>query len=310
MTELPPRAAALLEAARREHNPSQADRERVHAALFSALALPLSPPESSRDGAVEAPRPMPPAPGPAAGFLGGVGIKLVLVVSLTLGGVGFWALDSFSGPTNESSRASITASPPSARTAPETTAKPALSESTPKALTAPTAELPLSLRRAESKQDSKTAPSLPDERGAKRAAHAVRNSPPARAPQVAEAPSSTLSASAPSDGSESAVASDRPQALRASNSAPPSAYGELLLIRRALSALRAGAPETALRVLAEHRASYPMGAMVSEREGLYALALCEGGQFEAGRRQKSEFLRIYGASPIAARVKAACQGAP
>jgi hypothetical protein len=312
MSELPPRTAALLEAARRDHNPNQTDRERVHAALFGALSLPLSLPETSGNGAMQPPRPLSPQPAPAASSLGGLGVKLALVVSVSLGGVGWWTLGSVPAHKGESDHASATASSPSARIAPAGPRKRTLVESTPEAPIAPTAQPAAALPAAESTRDPKLAQRVRFEPGHKRNAHASgvskADETSARGLQAAEAPSSESPASSPAV-SEPSLAAQLPQAATPTPSAAaPSAFGELVLIRRALSALRAGSPESALRALAEHRTSYPTGAMLSEREGLYALALCESGQIEAGLRQKAEFLRTFANSPIAARVKAACQG--
>jgi hypothetical protein len=305
----------LLEAARRDHNPSQTDRERVHAALFGALSLPLSLPDPSSSGAIEAPRPPPPQPVPAAGSLGGLGIKLALIVSVSLGGVGWWMLGSVPARKTELGPASVTASGPSARTAPAGPAKRTLVESTPGALTAPMAAPAAAIPDAESSHDAKLAQRARLEPGHKHSVHAQdvseANEASARGLPVAAAPSHESPAPSPAAASEPSPTAELPPAAAAQPSAAPaSALGELVLIRRALSALRAGSPEGALRALAEHRTSYPDGAMLSEREGLYALALCESGQIEAGLRQKAEFLRSFGTSPIAARVKAACQGDP
>ncbi|MDB4976554.1 MAG: hypothetical protein JWN48_4895, partial [Myxococcaceae bacterium] len=63
MTQLSPEAAALLEAARRSHGPSESDRERVLSSLHASLgiALPLALASSVAEAATEAAAQLPAA---------------------------------------------------------------------------------------------------------------------------------------------------------------------------------------------------------------------------------------------------------
>lgn len=85
----------------------------------------------------------------------------------------------------------------------------------------------------------------------------------------------------------------------------PSTLGqELKMLAEAQAALRAGAPERALALVVQHRASFPDGVMKEERQGIEALASCALGRDY--RAQAEQFLRSAQSSPLAARVRKAC----
>jgi hypothetical protein len=69
------------------------------------------------------------------------------------------------------------------------------------------------------------------------------------------------------------------------------------------SALRAGDPKGALRLLELLRARYPDGALVQEREALTIEALARSGQTEAASRRAQTFLRNFPGSAHAADVR-------
>jgi hypothetical protein len=79
---------------------------------------------------------------------------------------------------------------------------------------------------------------------------------------------------------------------------------ELKMLAEAQAALRAGAPERALALAAQHRASFPDGVMKEERQGIEALAGCALGRDY--RAQAEQFLQSAQSSPLAARVRKAC----
>jgi hypothetical protein len=79
---------------------------------------------------------------------------------------------------------------------------------------------------------------------------------------------------------------------------------ELKLLGEAQAALRAGTPERALVLSAEHRARFPEGVMKEERLGIEALAGCALGRDY--RAQAEAFLRVAGNSALRARVQKAC----
>ena len=105
------------------------------------------------------------------------------------------------------------------------------------------------------------------------------------------------------------------EAAEAPEAAPPSEpeaspetlAAELSLLRRAHGYSRAGDHEAALRVLAEHRQTFPAGALGAEREAAVAIALCGAGRREEGRAAAERFSVAHPASPLRARVRSACQ---
>jgi outer membrane protein assembly factor BamD (BamD/ComL family) len=81
---------------------------------------------------------------------------------------------------------------------------------------------------------------------------------------------------------------------------------ELLLLRRAQAALRAGDPKRALMQLAEHRWRFPNGQLADSREVARMLALCANGDRQLVRAEASDFLAAHPHSPFAQRVRAIC----
>lgn len=81
---------------------------------------------------------------------------------------------------------------------------------------------------------------------------------------------------------------------------------ELALLRRANAAIRAGDPEAALHILAEHRRRFPGGALRDERDVTNAEALCAAGQSAAARRQALRFLERVPSSPLSMRAQGIC----
>ncbi len=303
MSELPHTAAAFLEAARKDHNPSAADRERVHAALFDALSRSGL---HDTSGAVDPQAPGLPAPVPAVAATTGMAPKLALMAALALGGIGAWSWSSAPARTATARHAPSAAA--SYSMAPAESPGGARTQATLDASSASNRGAMPPALLAEAKADDKVTDVSRSERTRKR--HVP---PPAHAAKAAVPPPASFVPRQVSAEPVAPVATRTPELANASGALPvepsgPSTLGELVLIRRALSALRAGSPAGALRALAEHRANYPTGALLSEREGLHIVALCEDGQLEAGRRHKAAFLERFATSPIAARVRAACEG--
>ena len=89
--------------------------------------------------------------------------------------------------------------------------------------------------------------------------------------------------------------------------ATPQTTGELVLIRQALTSLRDRDATGALALLDEHAARYPSGAFATERRGLHVVALCAAGNLRDGRSEQAAFLRQAATSPIAPRVRRACE---
>jgi hypothetical protein len=82
---------------------------------------------------------------------------------------------------------------------------------------------------------------------------------------------------------------------------------ELHLMHAASAALTADDPDHALRILADHAKRFPDGALARERHALRTIGLCKQHAPEA-RRERDAFLRSSDLSPLAARVREACEG--
>src|SRR5438128_863655 len=74
----------------------------------------------------------------------------------------------------------------------------------------------------------------------------------------------------------------------------------------AAAELRRGDADAALARLAEHAVRYPSGALVYEREGVRAIALCRSGRIAEGRAVADRFLGSARKSSLAMRVRTAC----
>jgi hypothetical protein len=82
---------------------------------------------------------------------------------------------------------------------------------------------------------------------------------------------------------------------------------EIALVREAQAALAAGDATTALGKLAEHERRFPQGALGEERAAAQVFALCGSGRKAEGQAKARRFLEQHPASPLAARVRAACE---
>lgn len=142
------------------------------------------------------------------------------------------------------------------------------------------------------------------------------------APSVAAVPSQAVApavapelVAAPQEVPAPAAQEDTPKAQRkakvglpaaATPSPHPDTLGaELALLGRAQAALRAGRPAEAQALAAEHRATYPNGLMKEERMGVAALAEC--ALSPDNRAEAKAFLAQSANSPLAARVRKACE---
>ena len=83
---------------------------------------------------------------------------------------------------------------------------------------------------------------------------------------------------------------------------------ELTALRQAQEDLRAGVPAQALRRLAEYDRRFGNGTLNQERQAIGAIALCQVHPGPAAQVQAERFLRAAPESPLAERVRAACQG--
>jgi hypothetical protein len=328
MDELPPKAAALLAAARRAHEPSAADGERVRAALKASLALPLHP-ELAREGA--APELASTAPSSLAPALG----KLLVLLSLA-GGALWWGSGLVRRPTSQSAPVSgpsthVSPSAPPREPVPSAlAAQPATQRAPLAARLDPHAQLdahaqettPAAQRREPSGGRSPRAASATSGISAMpvvAAPVAVRDKPAAATakPRSALGSSAThapVEHDATSESARAATAPDKAQAPAGTpdqpGAAPAGDHDELALIRAALGRLNAGDAAGALQLLDHHAARYAHGVMAEERVGLRAIALCAAGEGVLGRAEQQRFLGMAPSSPLAARVRAACETAP
>jgi hypothetical protein len=74
----------------------------------------------------------------------------------------------------------------------------------------------------------------------------------------------------------------------------------------ASSALGDDEPDDALHILNEHARRFPHGALSEERRALRAIGLCKQRAPQA-RRELEAFLHSDAQSPLAARVREACE---
>ncbi len=148
---------------------------------------------------------------------------------------------------------------------------------------------------------------------------AIAAAPPV-APTVPAAPAVTTAsavASAPVAAPVVNAAAPHPAVSASSASAAaspstdtPDVADELVLLREARSALKAGNAERSLQILAEHAHRFPHGALTEEREAARAVATCatvaSGGSADTARATVARFFRLYPRSLHASRVHNAC----
>jgi outer membrane protein assembly factor BamD (BamD/ComL family) len=90
---------------------------------------------------------------------------------------------------------------------------------------------------------------------------------------------------------------------------PPTAANlaaETRLLAQAQSKLNEGAAAPALALLDQHRAEFPHGELVPEREAARVLALCALGRTADAKAARRRFERNFSSSPLLARVRAVC----
>jgi hypothetical protein len=322
VVELPPELERLLEAARRGHEPSVADYERVRQGVSAALGAQAAP--GASEGSVAS------TGGSTLGTLASsTGGKVLLVAALMGGAGGVWTWHSRSESRGETSNVAATGALAPVEPAPQPS------------LDAPAAaSVELGRERDEvSEVAQQRAPAdvsaevaLPRGRVRSRPAHLLR---PARGP----APRQALARAHESDQEQPAFAkaqasaepTPRARAPRAASEPPPLAApaeqvtsvrapgatevarervkpeSEVALIREALASLNANDAQRALELLDAYGLRYPLGAMGRERAGLRVLALCALGRVQEGRREQAAFLEAGSDSPLQNRVRRACE---
>jgi outer membrane protein assembly factor BamD (BamD/ComL family) len=93
----------------------------------------------------------------------------------------------------------------------------------------------------------------------------------------------------------------------ARNSALDSLDSELAVLGQAQEDLHAGLPAQALRRLAEYDRRFGKGTLNEERRAIGAIALCQAQPGPAAQAQAERFLRDEPQSPLAGRVRSACE---
>ena len=82
--------------------------------------------------------------------------------------------------------------------------------------------------------------------------------------------------------------------------------GEVAILSRAMTVLRAGNPSEALRLLDSHRQQFPSGRLVEERRAARLQALCALGRRSEAESELARLERDAPKSPHVARAKRAC----
>jgi len=100
-----------------------------------------------------------------------------------------------------------------------------------------------------------------------------------------------------------------PEAVSASAAvaAPLSPEPELQLLRQAREDLQRGQPEIAFRRLSDYDREHGQGVLTQERQALKAIALCRWRPGSDAQARAAHFLRSAPESPLANRVRSACE---
>jgi len=100
-----------------------------------------------------------------------------------------------------------------------------------------------------------------------------------------------------------------PEAMTASAAvaAPLSPEPELQLLRQAREDLQRGQPEVAFRRLGDYDREHGQGMLMQERQALKAIAFCRWRPGSDAQTRAAQFLRGAPQSPLANRVRSACE---
>jgi hypothetical protein len=305
MAELPPEMARLLEDARRAHEPSDADCERVRRGLYTALgahtALGHAGASNGATGSASS--------GTLGSLAGTTGGKLLLVAALMGGAGGIWSwssrIERQPAPSTSAAERAALAPTPSVTPLPVEPARGQLGRSAER--DASSAGEPAAVIVAVAAERPAARVARPER--APRAVRAAAARTPVRAPALEQAPeqpaAAIVRAGEPGHPAEH-VTSAR---ITASSEVPREIVkeeSEVTLIRAAFASLNAHDPQRTLELLDAHAARYPIGAMGRERAGLRVLALCDVGRVQEGRREQAAFLQAASDSPLQNRVRGAC----
>jgi hypothetical protein len=168
-----------------------------------------------------------------------------------------------------------------------------------------TAALPAALHPTASRHSaSRTLPALPFQPGAAPEAPAVVEEPhPKPQPPEMRRREAVRGEPRPAETASVSVVASAPAPRPALDSLDP----ELTVLRQAQEDLRAGLPAQALRRLDEYDRRFGKGTLNEERRAIGAIALCQAHPGPAAQAQAERFLRAAPQSPLAGRVRSACQ---
>jgi hypothetical protein len=302
MNELDPMDRTLVELARDAYEPTDDDRARTRGRLASrlgvaaGLAVGTSAIASSSAAAATG--------GGAATSIVSTALvaKLLgaLIVVVAMGDVAVALYGPATSSRSEATLAAPRASPPaSARHESLSTALPP--NGTPTAALGATAEGRTTLLATASPAVLDSTPirreSSPPERAMTEPPTVAPIASGATVPWAAE--SARIDTATPTTPSGNALAQPVPTTLEA----------ETRLVRSGLAALHAGDATRALALFDEHARIYPHGVLADERDVEKIEALCALRRDDAARAAAASFLQSHGASPLAARARAACPAA-
>jgi hypothetical protein len=326
MVELPPEVQRMLEAARRGHDPSVADYERVRQGLSAALGAQAAPGQTGGSESSVAST----GSSTLGTLAGGMGGKVLLVAALMGGAGGVWTWHSRSESRGAASSVAATRAPaPPAEPAPQPSVE-ELAEARAE-LGSERHEAPEVAHRARADVYAEIAeiavPRGPGQSRSARGPRAARSPAPRQA--FARAHESDHEQPARAQASEDPAPRVRPQRAASETAAPaapaeqaasvrvPAATevarervkpeSEVALIREALASLNANDAQRALELVDAYGLRYPLGGMGRERAGLRVLALCALGRVQEGRREQAAFLEAGSDSPLQNRVRRACE---
>ena len=103
------------------------------------------------------------------------------------------------------------------------------------------------------------------------------------------------------------VRTPEPMNPSAAVAAPLSPEPELQLLRQAREDLQRGQPEVAFRRLSDYDRERGQGVLMQERQALKAIALCRWRPGSDAQTRAAQFLRSAPQSPLANRVRSACE---
>jgi hypothetical protein len=290
MSDLTPEDQDLLARARGAHQPTDADRARVRAAVVASLCVGTGLTVTTAA-----------APAAASAMVGGVVVK-ILVGCAVAAGLGLGASAAFHAAHAQREVVVAAAAPiapgPSEAMPAATLARPWPLEPTAPAPSAISA-LPPAVVSVPTPVRMPRAPSIP-----------LATAPP----RETSAPW-TASTSAPLNDSPTAEVAAAPATAAidafgpALTTSAPTVEAEMGLVRSGVDALHEGDPSRALALFDEHARLYANGVLAEERAGERVIALCDLGRAADARAAATEFLGAHAHAPLAARVRASCAGA-